>query len=79
MATGPPVLVRARFLAGHSPPEHAPINPLDTSQTGITPQMVATVPPADEVLAKLDTLPQVRKTGGYQAKATRPRQEALFD
>jgi DNA polymerase-3 subunit epsilon len=169
----------ARFTELMRPPEHAPINPLDTSQTGITPQMVATMPPADEVLAKLDaclaspppwllvahhapteagilydyrqhcprlagtdlldtvrlsralypglhshgldvlmghlkiprppdrhralpdtqltvqlfrrlvsdgaqaglweTLPQVRKTGGYQAKATRPRQEALFD
>lgn len=169
----------ARFTELMRPPGHAPINPMDTSQTGITPQMVATMRPAGEVLAKLDawlsspqpwllvahhapteagilydyrqhcprlaatdlldtvrlsralypglhshgldvlrdhlkippppnrhrampdtqltvqlfvrlitegaqaglwsTLRQVRETGGYQAKATRPRQEALFD
>jgi DNA polymerase III epsilon subunit-like protein len=169
----------ARFTELMRPPDHAPIIPLDTSQTGISPQMVATMPPAGDVLARLDTclaspqpwllvahhapteagilydyrqycprlavtdlldtvrlaralyphlhshgldvlrehlkipplpdrhralpgtqltvqlfrrlisegdqarlwdtLPQICKTGGYQAKATRPRQEALFD
>jgi DNA polymerase III subunit epsilon len=44
-----------RFTELMRPPDHAPINPLDTSQTGISPQMVALMPPAREVLAKLDT------------------------
>jgi DNA polymerase-3 subunit epsilon len=45
----------ARFTELMRPPDHAPINPLDTAQTGISPQMVAPMPPASEVLAKLDT------------------------
>jgi DNA polymerase-3 subunit epsilon len=45
----------ARFTELMCPPGHAPVGPLDTSQTGITPQMVATVPTAAEVLAGLDT------------------------
>lgn len=44
----------ARFTALMQPPSHAPITPMDTAQTGIAPHMVAAMPPADEVLAKLD-------------------------
>lgn len=44
-----------RFTELMRPPGHAPVGPLDTSQTGITPQMVATAPTAAEVLAELDT------------------------
>ena len=51
----------ARFTQLMRPPAHAPVTPFDTGQTGITPQMVATRPPASEVLAELDawfTCPQ---------------------
>jgi DNA polymerase-3 subunit epsilon len=44
----------ARFTELMRPPDHAPITPMDTFQTGITPKMVAAMPPAGEVLAKLD-------------------------
>lgn len=46
----------ARFTALMRPPGHAPVTPFDTAQTGITPHMVATRPPAPEVLAQLDGL-----------------------
>jgi DNA polymerase III epsilon subunit-like protein len=44
----------ARFTELMRPPGHAPITPMDTAQTGIAPHMVAAMPPAGEVLAKLD-------------------------
>lgn len=44
----------ARFSQLMRPPAHAPVTPFDTDQTGITSQMVATRPPAGEVLAGLD-------------------------
>jgi hypothetical protein len=45
----------ARFTELMCPPRHAAVRPLDTSQTGVTPQMVATASTAAEVLAELDT------------------------
>ena len=36
------------------PPEHAALMAFDIEQTGITPEMLADVPPAGEVLAQLD-------------------------
>jgi len=44
-----------RFAALIRPPEHAPITPFDTEQTGITATMAAEAPTADEVLARLDS------------------------
>lgn len=44
----------ARFSSLIRPPEHAPVTPFDTAQTGITPRMVATQRAAGEVLADLD-------------------------
>lgn len=43
-----------RFSALIAPPEHAPLTPFDTTQTGITAKMLAGRPPAGEVLAQLD-------------------------
>jgi DNA polymerase III subunit epsilon len=53
-AHGPGLDEVARFTRLMRPPEQAPVTPFDTSQTGITPQMVATLPPAGDVLADLD-------------------------
>jgi DNA polymerase III subunit epsilon len=44
-----------RFAALMRPPAHAPVTPLDTAQTGITPAMVADQPTAGQVLAQLDS------------------------
>lgn len=44
----------ARHTALMKPPPHAPVTRFDTDQTGITPQMTDSQPPAAEVLAKLD-------------------------
>jgi DNA polymerase III subunit epsilon len=44
----------AAFSALMKPPEHAPVTPFDTNQTGITPAMVAHQPPAGQILAQLD-------------------------
>ncbi len=43
-----------RFSQLMRPPQHAPLTPFDTAQTGITPQMVAAAEPAAVVLAALD-------------------------
>jgi DNA polymerase-3 subunit epsilon len=43
-----------RFSALIRPPDHAPITPADTDQTGITAAMVADQPDAAQVLARLD-------------------------
>ncbi len=53
-AQGTELIEIARFTELMRPPSHAPITSMDTSQTGIAPHMVATMPPAGEVLAKLD-------------------------
>ncbi len=45
----------SRFAALMRPPEHAPVTPFDTEQTGITAAMVAEAPTASEVLARLDS------------------------
>jgi DNA polymerase III subunit epsilon len=45
----------SRFTALMRPPEHAPVTPFDTEQTGITAAMVADQPTASEVLARLDS------------------------
>ncbi len=44
-----------RFTALMRPPEHAPVTPFDTEQTGITAAMVSEQPTAAEVLARLDS------------------------
>jgi DNA polymerase III subunit epsilon len=53
-ARGTQMTETTQFTELMRPPSHAPLTPFDTEQTGITPQMVAAVPPAAEVLAKLD-------------------------
>jgi DNA polymerase III epsilon subunit-like protein len=45
----------SRYTALMRPPQHAPVTPFDTEQTGITPAMVANQPTAADVLAKLDS------------------------
>jgi DNA polymerase-3 subunit epsilon len=45
-----------RWQALMRPPTHAPVNAFDASQTGITPQMVASRPLAAVILAELDAL-----------------------
>ncbi len=45
----------SRFAALMRPPEHAPVTPFDTEQTGITAAMVADQPTAGEILARLDS------------------------
>ncbi len=54
-AHGTQLTETARFTELMRPPGHAPVTPFDTGQTGITTQMLATMPPASQVLAKLDT------------------------
>lgn len=44
----------ARFEALMRPPAHAPVTLADTAQTGITAAMVASQPPADYVLGRLE-------------------------
>src|SRR5438477_10333327 len=43
----------SRFAALMRPPDHAPVTPFDTEQTGITAAMVAEQPTAAEILARL--------------------------
>jgi DNA polymerase III subunit epsilon len=58
------IFLRARWAADRdravhradAAPPHAPVTPFDVDQTGITPQMIADMPPAAEAIAKLDTL-----------------------
>jgi ubiquitin len=51
------------------PPEHAALMAFDIEQTGITPEMLADVPPAGEVLAQLDR----RFTSGRTSWSLTPR------
>ncbi len=44
----------AQFESLMQPPAHAPVTPADTAQTGITAEMVASQPPAGDVLRRLD-------------------------
>ncbi|MBI1759047.1 MAG: 3'-5' exonuclease [Actinobacteria bacterium] len=43
-----------RYTALIRPPDHAPLTPFDTAQTGISPAMLADRPPAAQILAELD-------------------------
>lgn len=51
---GDRLLESDRFTALIRPPEHAPLTPFDTQQTGITAAMLAAQPDAATVLAELD-------------------------
>jgi DNA polymerase III subunit epsilon len=52
--TGSRLVETLRYGSLIRPPSHAPVTPFDTDQTGITPQDVASAPPAAQVLAELD-------------------------
>jgi len=54
-ATGGELREVSRFAALMRPPEHAPVTPFDTEQTGITAAMVTGAPTAGQVLAQLDS------------------------